>query len=88
MTDETIAERRLYERTEKLITCDGAGGCGRVIGEVVRLGGMRWLLVGNAVVRSMHGTCVCGREIHWSVNDAALGELVKQVLENRQKNML
>ena len=72
------------EKTAAEVVC---GRCSRVIGEVVKMpeDGGEWLKVNHLIVRAAHGTCVCGKEFHYSAGDRALAELVRRTLEMRKK---
>ena len=61
--------------------------CHTVLGPYVDIKGQEWLSLGNKIiVRNVFGVCAnCGEQIHYSVGDRMLSELVTRVLEERKR---
>jgi hypothetical protein len=56
------------------------------VGSLVTIDGQDWLCTGGLVVRSLHGVCAhCGSPFHWVVSDHMLSEMIRHVLEMRER---
>lgn len=61
--------------------------CKIEIGKYVSIGETEFLQMGGGLAREFHGVCAgCGLEIHWSVSDRKLEQLIERVKKN--SNML
>jgi len=46
--------------------------------------GRVWVLVGNLVLSSAHGRCVCGAEWHWVASEKRLEDLLERLRALRE----
>ncbi len=61
------------------------GKCGRVLGYYKQVGNRVWLAVGNLVLKSLSGRCICGREFYYTASEEQLARLVNRIMKNRQE---
>lgn len=58
--------------------------CGRIVGEVRRLGDLRILYIGGNPVRTFYANCgACGGGIEWSIGEQTMRRLIEHVLQLR-----
>ena len=56
------------------ITCPH---CNNPLGDIVRVGGIELLKTGGTLARYLNGACAkCGQEVHFSVSDRKLTEIL------------
>lgn len=52
--------------------------CGTYIGQMVTREGVELLLINSVLTNVLRGVCVdCGAEIHWSLSERALSDLIR-----------
>ena len=61
------------------------GKCGRVLGYYKQIDNRVWLAIGNLVLRTLSGMCVCGKEFYYTASNEQLERLVNRIMENRQE---
>jgi len=60
--------------------------CGTFIGQMVTREGVELLLVNAVLTNVLRGVCVdCGAEIHWSISERALADLIQRVKDRRKR---
>ena len=60
--------------------------CGTYIGQMVTREGVELLLVNAVLTNVLRGVCVdCGAEIHWSISERALSNLIKCMKDRRKR---
>lgn len=60
--------------------------CGTYIGQMVTREGVELLLINSVLTNVLRGVCVdCGTEIHWSISESALADLIQRVKDRRKR---
>ena len=60
--------------------------CGTFIGQTVMRDGVELLLINSVLTNVLRGVCVdCGAEIHWSISERALADLIQRVKDRRKR---
>ena len=60
--------------------------CGTYIGQMVTREGVELLLINSVLTNVLRGVCVdCGAEIHWSISERALADLIQRVKDRRKR---
>ena len=60
--------------------------CGTYIGQMVTREGVELLLINSVLTNVLRGVCVdCGTEIHWSISERALADLIQRVKDRRKR---
>jgi hypothetical protein len=59
------------EKDGKVI-CD----CGRELGTLIEMDDRTFLQIGDTITWSLHGSCVCGRPLHFATSDKILERIL------------
>ena len=61
-----------------IITCHK---CGEPIGEIMGIGGVELLKIGNLIVRAAHGACInCQQAFHYTMSDTLLSRIMTRAM--------
>lgn len=59
--------------------------CNREIGVLIKIETLTLLQINGMLLRGLHGTCSCGAPLHFATNDVLFADLIKKVMNNRDK---